>query len=111
MNTRSFVIGLAVLFVALPPPAYALDPPDELAIRAFAKPAGQRLHLLLRVPFKALNGINFPSRGTQGELDLAGVEAVLPSAARWWIADNLDLYPPTTLPPTPHLAAPRRPPP
>ncbi len=107
MNTRSFVIGLAVLFVALPPPAYALDPPDELAIRAFAKPAGQRLHLLLRVPFKALNGINFPSRGTQGELDLAGVEAVLPSAARWWIADNIEVYEGDTLLPKPQVVATR----
>ena len=86
-----------ILFLALSPGALALDPPAELTIRAFAKPAGERFHLLLRVPLKSFNGINFPSRGTQGELDLAAVEGMLPSASRWWIADNIEVYEGTLL--------------
>ncbi len=42
--------------------------------------------------FKALNGIDLPSRSANGELDLARIEPVLSSAARWWIAGNIALY-------------------
>ena len=85
--------------------AYALDPPEELTIRAFLKPAGAHLHLLLRVPLKGLNGIEFPARNPKGDLDLPGVEAVLPSAARWWFADNIELYEGDRLLPKPAVAA------
>jgi len=78
--------------LALPTSAFAAGIADELTIRAFVKPDGERLHLLLRVPLKALNGIDFPLRGANGELDLSRIDAVLSSAARWWIAENIDLY-------------------
>ena len=94
-----------VLLLALPFGAAARDIPDDLAIRAFAKPSGQRLHLLIRLPFKALYGINFPLRGGNGELDLVRVDPMLPSAARWWIADNLELYEGGTLLPKPEVVA------
>jgi len=66
--------------------------PDDLTIQMFAKPAGQQLQVLVRVPLKALNGIDLPSRGANGELDLARVGPVLTSAARWWIADAIEIY-------------------
>lgn len=80
------------LLLALSSSAFAADVAEELTIRAFVKPDGERLHLLLRVPLKALTGIDFPLRGSNGELDLSRVDTVLPSAARWWIAENIDLY-------------------
>jgi hypothetical protein len=89
---RCFHIASPALFLLLPYSVLARDIPDELTIQAFAKPAGNRLHLLLRVSFKALNGIDLPSRSANGELDLARIEPVLSSAARWWIADNIALY-------------------
>lgn len=80
------------LLLALPSSAFAAGVAEELTIRAFVKPDGAGLHLLLRVPLKALSGIDFPLRGANGELDLSRIDAVLPSAARWWIAENIDLY-------------------
>jgi hypothetical protein len=90
MRARAFT--LVALLIALPKSVFAADIAEELTIRAFVKPDGERLHLLLRVPLKALNGLDFPLRGANGELDLSRVDAVLPSAARWWIAENIDLY-------------------
>jgi HupE/UreJ protein len=81
-----------VLLLALPLSGFAAGVADELTIRAFVKPDGARLHLLLRVPLKALSGLDFPLRGANGELDLSRIGAVLPSAARWWIAENVELY-------------------
>jgi 6-phosphogluconolactonase len=94
---RSFVPAGVALFLALPCGVLARDIPDDLTIRSFAKPSGDRLHLLIRMPFKALNGINFPLRGTNGELDLARADAMLPSVARWWIAEYIDFYEGDTL--------------
>src|SRR5579864_1991235 len=91
------VSARGVLWLALSSSAFAAGVADELTIRAFVKPEGERLHLLLRVPSKALGGIDFPLRGANGELDLSRVDAVLPSAARWWIAENIDLYEGETL--------------
>lgn len=71
---------------------FAAQPPDELAVRMFVKPDTQKLHLLLRVPLKSLNGITLPVRSGNGELDLARTGALLPSAARWWIAASIDVY-------------------
>src|ERR1700674_3812061 len=90
MRARAFT--LVALLIALPTSVFAADIAEELTIRAFVKPDRERLHLLLRVPLKALNGIDFPLRGANGELELSRVDAVLPSAARWWIAENIELY-------------------
>jgi hypothetical protein len=86
------VSARGVLLLALSSSAFAAGVADELTIRAFVKPDGERLHLLLRVPLKALGGIDLPSRGANGELDLSRVDGVLPSVARWWIAENIELY-------------------
>src|SRR5579863_4440922 len=90
MSAKALV--LAALLIVLSSSGFAAGVADELTIRALIKPEGDRLHLLLRVPLKALNGIDFPLRGGNGELDLSRIDAVLPSAARWWIAENLELY-------------------
>jgi len=80
------------LFLAIAPSAFAAGIPDDLTIVVFAKPDGPRLHVLVRVPLKALNGIDLPARGGNGELDLQRAAPVLDSAARWWIADALEIY-------------------
>jgi HupE/UreJ protein len=90
MRARAFT--LVALLIALASSALPAGVADELTIRAFVKPDGERLHLLLRVPLKALGGIDLPSRGANGELDLSRIDSVLPSATRWWIAENIELY-------------------
>jgi hypothetical protein len=100
---RCFLTALPALVMALP----CSGLPDDLTIRTFLKPDGGRLHVLLRVSFKALNGIDFPSQGGNGELDLARTAAVLPSVARWWIAENLEVYEGETGLPKPQVVATR----
>jgi hypothetical protein len=90
MSARAF--ALVALLIALPSSVLAAGIEEELTIRAFVKPDGEQLHLLLHVPLKALSGIDVPLRGANGELDLSRSDAVLPSAARWWIAENIELY-------------------
>ena len=86
---------LFVLFTALLLPvqyrAAAHDIPNDVTVQAFVKPEGQRLHLLVRVPLKAMRDINFPERGP-GYLDLARTGSLLPEAATLWISDFIDLY-------------------
>ena len=82
---------LAALICALPRGAAAHDIPNDVTVQAFVKPEGERLHVLVRVPLKAIRDINFPERG-QGYLDLARVDALLPDAAVMWISDFIEVY-------------------
>jgi len=106
---RFAVLAPVLLLVAA---ARAQTSAGDLTLSIYAKPEGQRLHLLVRTPMTALNGIALPYRGANGELDLARTEAMLPSVARWWIAANLDVYEDDahgrkTLLPKPEVAAAR----
>jgi hypothetical protein len=80
-----------LLFWALPYGAAAHDIPSDVTVQAFVKPAGQRLELLVRVPFKAMRDIDFPKRGP-GYLDLARAAPSLPDAATLWVSDAIALY-------------------
>ncbi len=82
------LLGLLVL---LPCRALPHVIPDDVSLQIFVKPDGDRLHLLVRVPFNALADIIFPARAA-GDLDLAQTEALLPDAAKLWISDWVDLY-------------------
>jgi len=88
---RIFIAFLAALYLFLPSSAAAHDIPNDVVVQAFVKPQGDRLHLLIRVPLKAMRDINFPQRGP-GYLDLARVNDVLPDAATLWIAAFIELY-------------------
>src|ERR1019366_2567771 len=65
---------LAALLLALPWGAAAHDIPNDVTVQAFVKPAGEQLHLLVRVPLKAISDIDFPERAG-GYLDLARTDA------------------------------------
>ncbi len=82
---------LALLFGALPTGTSAHDIPNDVLVRAFVKPAGTRLQLLVRVPLRALRDVEFPQRGP-GYLDLARADAVLRDAAMLWVAGAMQLY-------------------
>ncbi len=88
---RIFVAFLAALYLFFPCGAPAHDIPNDVTVQAFVKPQGQRLHLLIRVPLKAMRDISFPERGP-GYLDLARASAVLPEAATLWIAGFIEVY-------------------
>jgi hypothetical protein len=88
---RTLAAFLAVLFLSFPCCVAAHDIPNDVTVQVFAKPQGQRFHLLVRVPLKAMRDINFPERGP-GYLDLRTVEPMLPGAAALWIAGFIEVY-------------------
>src|SRR5690606_3113012 len=69
----------------------AHEVPAHVTVRAFVKPDGGTLRLLVRVPLVAIRDIEFSLRGPDF-LDLAAVEPALRDAARLWIAGYVQLY-------------------
>jgi uncharacterized membrane-anchored protein YitT (DUF2179 family) len=101
---RMFLVLLAALFLSVPYRADAHDIPNDVTVQVFLKPAGDRLHLLVRVPLKAMRDINFPERGP-GYLDLSRAGALLPDAAKLWIGGFIDVYEGDTLLPNLQVVA------
>ena len=60
--------------------AWAHDIPDRISMHAHARPEGDRLHLLVRVPLTLLLNLNLPKRGP-GYLELTQVDERIPDAA------------------------------
>jgi hypothetical protein len=88
---RTNTLILATMLFGLPRAASPHDIPNDVTVQAFVKPDGKLLHLMVRVPLKAIRDINFPERA-QGYLDMARVNALLPDAAVMWISDFLEVY-------------------
>ncbi len=82
--------------------AAAHDIPNDVTVQAFVKPAGERLHLLVRVPLRACRDVDFPKRGP-GYLDLARAGDALRDAATLWISDTIQLYEGDRLLPDPRV--------
>ena len=89
--TPPLVIALLVAAL-LPQEAGAHDIPNDVTIQTFVKPAGDQLHLLVRVPLKAIRDVDFPVRPGTGYLDLGRVAPLLPDAGTLWISDFIELY-------------------
>jgi len=91
MPPRIFVAFLAAFYLFFPSSAAAHDIPNDVVVQAFVRPQRDRLHLLVRVPLKAMRDISFPERAS-GYVDLARVNVVLPGAATLWISDFIEIY-------------------
>jgi hypothetical protein len=91
VTPRVIAVLMVALTLALPSGTSAHDIPNDVTVQAFVKPAGERLHLLLRVPLRACRDVDFPKRGP-GYLDLARADASLRDAAVLWLADAIELY-------------------
>ena len=86
------VAGLTLALLWLTPAVpLAHDIPSDVTVRAFVKPEGDRLRLLVRVPLEAMLDVNFPLRGP-GYLDLEGAERLLPDAAMLWLGQEIELF-------------------
>jgi len=83
-------LALALLFAQPLGPA-AHDIPNDVVIRAFVHPEGERLRVLVRAPLGAMRDIQFPTRG-QDNLDFARVGPLLHDAATLWISGSLAIY-------------------
>ena len=69
----------------------AHDIPVDVTVHVFVKPAGDRLHLLVRVPLRAMRDIMIPEL-PGGYLDVEKLAPLLPDAATLWISDFVELY-------------------
>ncbi len=95
-----------LFLLAAPVVLCAHDIPNDVTVQAFLKPEGQQLHLLVRVPLKAVRDVIFPERGP-GYLDLQQTAPLLPEAATLWISDFIELYEGDTRLPKPRVLATR----
>lgn len=83
--------AIALISFAGASSALAHDIPSDVTMQVFLKPEGNRLHLLVRCPLRAIRDVNFPERGT-GFLDIPDAETLMPDAATLWISDFLTVY-------------------
>src|SRR4051812_27708822 len=84
--------AFAAIVLFLPPAAVAAhDIPASVVVQAFARPQGDRLRLLVRVPMAAMRDVEFPLKG-DGLLDLPRADRSLRDAATLWIARELAVY-------------------
>ena len=98
-------VSAAALLIS-PWAASAHDIPNDVTVQMFVKPQGQHLHILVRVPLKAMRDIIFPQRGP-GYLDIERTAALLPGAAKLWIAGFFEVYEGDALLPNPQVIATR----
>lgn len=111
MSSRSWRIAatLAVFLFPLEAPVLsAHEIPTDVTVRAFVKPEGRHLRLLVRVPLEAMRDMSVPTR-ERGYLDLAAVREgrILEDAAILWIADYVEIYEDDTLLDAPELVSAR----
>ena len=95
---------LAVLLAGTTGGVQAHDIPSDVTVRAFVKPEGDRLRMIVRVPLEAMLDVNFPLRGP-GYLDIEGAEQLLPDAAMLWLGQEIELYEDGARLPEPTLSA------
>jgi hypothetical protein len=83
-------LAFAALAMA-PTAAWAHDVPNEIIIRGFAKPNGERLDVALRVPLILLSQLDLPKRGP-GYLDLKRIDPSLDRAGEKVASELLRFY-------------------
>ena len=77
-----------LLFTPTSPLAHEI--PSRVAVRAFVRPDGRVVRILVRVPLEAMRDVEFPKRGA-GYLDIGTADSALLDAAKLWVADAIDL--------------------
>ena len=99
------LLFLLFLFAAATP-AFAHDIPRDVTVQAFVKPDSHTLRLLVRVPLKGIQDIEYP-RKERDFVDIARADQSLRDAARIWVANRIELYEGDTLLPAPAIASAR----
>jgi hypothetical protein len=94
------------MFLLWPLPSRAHDIPIDITVQMFVKPAGKQLHVLVRVPLRAMRDFDYPVRGP-GFLDLSRVDPMLGEAATLWLSNSIEVYEENSQLPSPRIAAAR----
>ena len=84
---------VAGLMLAIPARQQAHDIPGDVTIRAFVKPEGRRLRVLVRTPLEALSDMSFPTVGP-GYLDFerARQRDLFRDAAMVWMGQEMQIF-------------------
>jgi len=90
MSRRVAALALCLFAVVSATPR-AHEIPNEVTVRTFLKPEGNKLIFLVRAPLKAMREMDVPRRAG-GYVDLERVDPVLRDAAMQWISDLVKLY-------------------
>src|SRR4029078_9200299 len=90
MSRRRLAL-IACFLAALSLRSSAHEIPNEVTVRTFLKPQGDKLVFLVRAPLKATRGMDVPRR-EGGFVDFEKVDPVLRDAAMQWIADLVRVY-------------------
>ncbi|MEO8098099.1 MAG: HupE/UreJ family protein [Acidobacteriota bacterium] len=81
--------GVVALLLALPVVGH--DIAGDVKVQAYVKPEAQTMHVVLRVPLKAMRDIEFPQQG-KGFLDVEKAQTPMRDAATMWIASVIEIY-------------------
>lgn len=88
----ALTVVLALIGALTPSTAVrAHDVPSAVIVRMLAKPEGNRMRLLVRVPMVAMLDIDFPQHGP-GYLTIPDADPSLRQAAMSWVARDLKVY-------------------
>src|SRR5579862_9554885 len=104
LSLYSTRLSSAALLLALAQGATAHDIPSDAVVRAFVKPEGQRLYLLVRAPLGAMRDLDIPEL-EHGYLDVVRLAPQLPDAATLWISGFVDIYEGESRLPKPRIVA------
>ncbi len=102
LRRRPATAFAALLICAVAFVAGAHEIPNTVKIAAFFKPAGERAHLLLRVPLAAMVEVEYPTRGP-GYLDLTRADEALRGAIKLYLTDNITTFENGTPLPSPRI--------
>ena len=100
MRAGAAIVAALIVLLMLPMAGPGLvrlaahDIPADVLVQIFARPEGQRLHVLVRVPLAAMRDVTFPTRDGVVFLDVsdtARLDAALREAARLWIVPALTI--------------------
>ena len=88
------LLAVVILLLQAADPA-AHEIPNSVLVQAYAKPEGQRLTLLLRVPLVSMRDFNFPSHPGVLDtpmLDVGRVTPMLKNAAELWLVPAVPMF-------------------
>jgi len=87
--SKGVLIALWLLLIPIKPEAQVI--PNDATFHIFVKPANQKLHLLLRLPLRAMGDFDVPTVDP-GFLDLPRIEPALRNIARSGILSQITMY-------------------
>ena len=91
LHRAALLSSIAIVALLAPARPSAHEIPNEVTVRTFLKPEGDRLTFLVRAPLKAMRDMKVPQR-EGGFLDFTELDPILSTSALTWIEPLVKLY-------------------